>query len=75
MYFNNPLVKRVVKALNNTHRSLRDVCEDLDLDYDDVAATELPIDRCSHCGVWSTKLVPDLDDNPICPVCVVTVGL
>lgn len=75
MIAGNPLSKKLVRALNGTHKNLRDVCEDLGLDYDDLIDEELPIDRCTHCGVWSTKLVPDLDDNPICPVCVATVGL
>ena len=32
-------------------------------------------DNCSHCGIWSTRLVPDLDDNPICKTCVEHVGM
>jgi hypothetical protein len=71
----NPLSKKLVKLLNGTHKNLRDVCEDLGIDYDDLTEEELPINRCTDCGVWSLNLVPDLDDNPICPVCVTMLGL
>lgn len=75
MIAGNQLSNKLIKTLNGTHKKLRDVCEDLGIDYDELVEDGLPIDRCSHCGVWSNKLVADLDDNPICPVCVSTVGL
>lgn len=71
----SPLSKKLVRLLEGTRHKLRDICEDLGIDYEELVLEELPIDRCSNCGIWSTKLIPDLDDNPICPVCVEHVGM
>lgn len=72
-----PLSRRLIKELNGTRRSLRDVCEDLGIDYEELLDAEdgLGIDRCTHCSTWSTRLVPDLDDNPICRFCVDLIGM
>lgn len=75
MTVGNSLSKRLVKALNGTYKKLRDVCEDLGIDYEELIEEDLPIDQCSHCGKWDIKLVPDLDDNPICKVCVEHIGM
>ena len=58
--------------LNKTYKPLYQVCKDLGINMDTIDVQELTkhIDQCTHCGVWSTKLVPDLDDNPICGYCV-----
>jgi hypothetical protein len=63
--------------LNNTHKPLYQVCSELGIDMDtlDVETLTKHIDQCTHCGVWSTKLVPDLDQNPICGYCVRLIGL
>jgi len=67
----------LTKHLNKTHKSLYQVCKDLGIDMDALDVQELSkhIDQCTHCGVWSKQLVPDLDDNPICPICVKLIGL
>lgn len=67
----------LTKHLNKTHKPLYQVCKDLDIDMDSLDVQELSkhIDQCTHCGVWSKQLVPDLDDNPICPICVKLIGL
>lgn len=72
----NPLQKKLIRELNGTRRSLREVCEDLGLDYEDIVDSEdLGIEQCTHCNMWSTRLVPDLDDNPICRFCVDLIGM
>ena len=45
------------------------------MDTLDVNELTKHIDQCTHCGVWSTKLIPDLDDNPICNYCAKLIGL
>ena len=72
----NPLQTKLVKELNNTRRNLREVCEDLGIDYEELTETgDIGCDMCTHCGLWSTRLVPDLDDNPICRFCVDLIGM
>lgn len=72
----NPLQKKLIRELNGTRRSLREVCEDLGLDYEELTETgDIGIETCTHCGLWSTRLVPDLDDNPICRFCVDLIGM
>lgn len=72
----NPLNKKLVKELQGTRRKLSEVCEDLGIDYEElVEAGDIGIEQCSHCNVWSTRLVPDLDDNPICKYCVDLIGM
>jgi hypothetical protein len=76
MFVGNPLNKRLVTELKGTRRKLSEVCEDLGIDYDElVDSGELGIEQCSHCNTWSTKLIPDLDGNPICRFCEDLIGL
>ena len=66
----NLLKKRIIKELRGTRKKLSDVCEDLGVDYDElVTSGNLGIDQCTHCGRWEFKLIPDLDNNPICTYC------
>ena len=69
--------KRLAKILNKTRKSLTQTCYDLGIDIDDIEDHILVevIDQCSHCNIWSQQLVQDLDDNPVCPVCVRLTGL
>ena len=76
MIAGNPLNKKLIKELSNTRRPLYEVCEDLGIDYDELLESgDIGIEQCTHCGVWSTRTVPDLDENPICPVCVDIAGM
>lgn len=76
MIAGNPLNKKLVRELNGTRRRLSEVCEDLGIDYEELLESgQLGIDQCSHCNVWSTKTVQDLDDNPICPLCLNLTGM
>ena len=63
--------------LNKTYKPLYEVCKELDIDMSSLDIEQLTkhIDQCSHCGVWSTKLIPDLDLNPICTTCAKLIGL
>ena len=67
--------QRLSVALNNTRKTLRQVCEELDIAYTDVEVDKLQIDQCSHCNRWSLLLIEDLDGNPICRFCEELVGL
>ena len=72
----NPLNKKLVKELKGTRRRLSEVCEDLGIDYEElVEAGDFGISQCTHCNTWSTSLVQDLDDNPICKYCVDLIGM
>lgn len=68
--------KRLTKALNKTRKSLTQTCHELGIDVDQVEDHILMehIDQCSHCNIWDTALVLDLDDNPICKTCYNLVG-
>ena len=69
--------RRLAKVLNKTRKSLTQTCYELEIDIDDIEdyiLVEL-IDQCSHCNIWSQQLIKDLDDNPVCPVCVRLTGL
>lgn len=70
-----PLNKKLITELKGTKRLLSEVCEDLGIEYDELLENPLPIETCTHCGTWSLKLVPDLDDNLICRFCVELVGM
>ena len=67
----------LANSLNKSHKSLYQVCKELDIDINLVNVTELTkhIDQCTHCGVWARRLIQDLDDNPICDYCVKLIGL
>lgn len=73
----SPNYRRLAKVLNKTRKSLTQTCYDLGIDVDDVEDHVLVsiIDQCSHCNIWSQQLVLDLDENPVCPVCVRLTGL
>jgi hypothetical protein len=73
----SPNYKKLAKTLNKTRKSLTQTCHDLEIDVDDIEDHILVevIDQCSHCNIWSQQLVQDLDDNPVCPVCVRLTGL
>jgi hypothetical protein len=73
----NPDYKRLAKVLNKTRKSLTQTCYDLGIDVNEIEDHILvsTIDQCSHCNIWSQQLIKDLDDNPICPVCVRLTGL
>lgn len=76
MIAGSPLNRKLIRELKGTRRRLSDVLEDLGIDYDDVMYDGgIGLDQCSHCNIWSTQLVPDLDDNPVCPTCVTLTGL
>lgn len=71
----NNLSKKLISELKGTRKRLSEVCEDLGIDYEELIDTELPINQCTHCGTWSLKLVPDLDENLICRFCVDLIGM
>ena len=73
----NQTYLKLVKYLNNTRKPLYQVCRDNDIDFDEIddAMLQQQIDQCSHCNIWSKKLIDDLDGNPICPVCYQVAGL
>lgn len=68
--------KRLTKALNGTRKSLTKTCHELGIDADEVEDHILMnlIGTCTHCDIWSTSLIQDLDDNPICRTCFNLVG-
>jgi len=72
----NQTYRRLAKALNGTRKTLSQVCRDLDINIEDVHDDLLQdtIDQCSHCNVWSNKLIEDLDGMPICTICERLVG-
>ena len=72
----NQKYRRLAKALNGTRKTLSQVCRDLDIHIDDVEDDVLQdtIDQCSHCNIWSNKLIEDLDGMPICSLCERLVG-
>ena len=45
MYGESRLSKKLVRALEGTRHKLRDVCEDLGIDYEELMEGELPIDN------------------------------
>jgi len=73
----NPIYKRLAKHLNNTRKPLYQVCQEYNIDFDEIDDYILQdhIDQCSHCNIWSLKLIDDLDGNPICSVCHQLTGL
>mgnify|MGYP006280420581 CR=1 FL=1 len=62
-------LSELVKRLERTRVPLKEVCDLLDLDYDSIVNMEIGIDQCTHCNIWSKRLILDLDNNPICSVC------
>lgn len=72
----SPPYRRLTKALNGTRKTLSQVCHDLDINMDSIEDDILQanIDQCSHCNIWSDKLVEDPDGMPICKLCERLVG-
>lgn len=68
--------KRLTKLLNKTRKPLLQACQELGFDVDtlDYDKFEKHCCPCTHCDIWGTNHVPDLDDNPICTVCFRLVG-
>lgn len=73
----NQMYQQLVNNLHKTQKNLLQVCQELGLDISEVNLDKLTkqIDQCTHCGIWSKHLVPDLDSNPICSYCVKLIGL
>lgn len=71
------MYKRLARYLDKTRKPLWQACKDLNEVYEDVDVDELEkyVTQCTHCDIWTTQSVPDLDDNPICKVCVKISGL
>jgi hypothetical protein len=57
-------------ALNNTRKSIREVCSELNIDIPE----HVNIDRCCNCNIWGFKLKVDLDGHPICGFCLLNYG-
>lgn len=72
----SPPYRRLTKALNGTRKTLAQVCYDLNIDMDAVEDSVLQdnIDQCSHCNIWSDRLVEDSDGMPVCKLCDRLVG-
>lgn len=68
-------LSELVKRLERTRVPLSQVCDELDLDYESLVNMDIGIDQCTHCSIWSKKLILDLDQNPICSVCRDIAGL
>lgn len=68
-------LSELVKRLERSRVPLGKVCEELNLDYETLVNMDLGIDQCTHCSIWSRKLILDLDSNPICSVCRDIAGL
>ncbi len=62
-------LSELVKRLERTRVPLKKVCDELDLDYDSIVSMDIGIEQCTHCNIWSKRLILDLDQNPICSVC------
>lgn len=76
MTVGTPLHNKLIKTLEGTRRRLSEVCEDLGIDYDELLSSgDIGIDTCSHCNMWTVRLVPDLDGNPICNYCLQISGM
>lgn len=71
------MYKKLAKQLDRTRKSLWDICEELDIDYFSVDLTKLEenIVQCTHCDIWTINPVQDLDNNPICRVCLGISGM
>jgi hypothetical protein len=69
--------KRLTRHLYKTRKYLHEACKELSIDFDRIDPTilEKQISTCTHCSIWSTKLIPDLDENPICITCAKLIGL
>lgn len=68
-------VASLKNELLNTRRSLSEVCYELDIDVETVDTDKLGVYQCCGCGLWQTKLFPDLDGTPICRFCLELIGM
>jgi hypothetical protein len=68
---------KLIKVLNGTRKSLTELCLEANINVRDIEydLLQLHIDQCSHCNIWTTKPIDDLDGNPICKVCEQIAGL
>ena len=68
---------KLIKLLDGTRKPLNKLCDDAGIDIDELDHDLLQehIDQCSHCNIWTTKPIDDLDGNPICRVCEQISGL
>ena len=71
------MYKRLARELNKTRKPLWQACKELNLVYEDVDwdVLEQHVTQCTHCDIWTTQPVQDLDGNPICRVCLGISGL
>ena len=71
------MYKRLTRYLDKTRKPLWQACKDLDMDYDTLDFDELDklVVQCTHCDIWTISPVQDLDNNPICKVCLGISGL
>ena len=67
---------RLAKHLNKTRKSLQQACSELAINYDVVNDMDLEehVQECCNCSIWGTKHKRDLDDFPICDICLKLVG-
>lgn len=58
------------RVLYKTRKTIRQACKEAGIDFEEAEVNSLL--ECSHCNWWGkpSDLVPDLDDNPICKVCL-----
>ena len=73
----NPHYRRLVKQLSGTRKTFTHACRDADVDTKDIDYYQLNqlVSQCTHCDIWSSQTILDLDDNPICVVCLRLTGL
>lgn len=58
------MLSKLEDALNGTRRSIREVCDELDMEI----PAYLDIESCSNCGIWG-KNHQEQDGLPICSFC------
>lgn len=63
------MYKQLSNILQKTRKTLPQVCEELGIDWETIDESRLLVTQCTHCDVWSNRVLPDLDDNPICYLC------
>jgi NAD-dependent SIR2 family protein deacetylase len=70
------MYRRLAKSLNKTRKTLTQVCNELDIDIDDVDDYHLEAhtQECSHCGIWGSDHREDADQFPVCKLCFSLVG-
>lgn len=63
------MYKRLSNTLEKTRKTLPQVCHELGIGWEMVDESQLLVTQCTHCDVWSRRVLPDLDNNPICYLC------